>query len=123
MKTRTIALVAVCLVAAGCAGTAGTGREQPPRPAPQQDRATVGYKIGVPYQIKGVWYYPQEDFEYSEVGYASWYGHPFHGRTTANGETYDMNAMTAAHKTLPLPSVVRVTNLENGRSLKASSGA
>ncbi|MBT7612228.1 MAG: septal ring lytic transglycosylase RlpA family protein, partial [Rhodospirillaceae bacterium] len=54
---------------------------------------------------------------YDQEGIASWYGDPFHGRTTANGETYDMNELTAAHKTLPMPVYVRVTNLENGRSL------
>lgn len=75
------------------------------------------YKIGEPYQIAGVWYYPQEDFEYDESGIASWYGAKFHGRLTANSETYDMNSLTAAHRTLPMPSFVRVTNLENGRSL------
>ncbi len=76
-----------------------------------------GYKIGNPYQIQGTWYYPAENYEYSESGIASWYGAQFHGRRTANGETYDMNALTAAHRTLPMPSFVRVTNLENGRSL------
>jgi rare lipoprotein A len=76
-----------------------------------------GYKIGQPYQIQGVWYYPAEDFEYDETGIASWYGAQFHGRRTANGEIYDMNTLTAAHRTLPMPSFVRVTNLENGRSL------
>lgn len=75
------------------------------------------YKIGRPYQIKGTWYYPAENFKYVETGIASWYGPKFHGRKTANGETYDMNALTAAHRTLPLPSVVRVINLKNGRSL------
>lgn len=75
------------------------------------------YKIGNPYQIDGIWYYPAEDYEYDETGIASWYGAKFHGRTTANGEIYDMNALTAAHRTLPMPSYVRVTNLENGRSL------
>ncbi len=74
-----------------------------------------GYKIGVPYQINGVWYYPKEDFDYDRTGIASWYGHPFHGRASASGERYDMEAMTAAHKTLPMPSLVEVTNLENGR--------
>ena len=77
-----------------------------------------GYKIGKPYQIRGQWYQPREDFNYSEVGEASWYGRQFHGRRTANGEIYDMNAMTAAHRTLPLPSMVLVTNLNNGRSVK-----
>jgi len=75
------------------------------------------YKIGKPYQIQGVWYYPEEDYQYDESGIASWYGTKFHGRKTANGEIYDMNALTAAHRTLPMPSYVRVTNLENGRSL------
>jgi rare lipoprotein A len=76
------------------------------------------YKVGNPYQIEGVWYYPSEDYSYVEEGMASWYGPDFHGKRTANGERYDMNAMTAAHPTLPLPSVVNVTNLENGRSVK-----
>ncbi|MFA5122476.1 septal ring lytic transglycosylase RlpA family protein [Zavarzinia sp.] len=70
-----------------------------------------------PYQINGVWYYPKTDWNYDETGIASWYGEPFHGRKTAVGETYDMNAMTAAHKTLQLPVNARVTNLENGRSV------
>jgi len=75
------------------------------------------YKVGEPYQMNGVWYTPVEDYGYDETGIASWYGADFHGRATANGETYDMNEVTAAHKTLPLPSLARVTNLENGRSL------
>lgn len=76
------------------------------------------YKIGDPYKINGVWYYPKADYEYNESGIASWYGRKFNGRPTANGETFDMNAISAAHRTLPLPSIVRVTNLRNGRSLK-----
>lgn len=77
------------------------------------------YKVGNPYQIFGTWYYPKEDYKYSEVGHASWYGEGdgFHAKTTANGEKYDMNTLTAAHRTLPLPSIVKVTNLENGRSV------
>ena len=75
------------------------------------------YKVGDPYKIQGIWYYPAEDYEYEETGIASWYGAQFHGRRTANGGIYDMNALTAAHRTLPMPSYVRVTNLENGRSL------
>ncbi len=81
------------------------------------DEARPDYKIGKPYQIQGVWYYPAENFEYEETGIASWYGVQFHGRRTANGDLYDMNALTAAHRTLPMPSFVRITNLENGRSL------
>ena len=52
-----------------------------------------------------------------ETGVASWYGKPFHGRTTANGERYDMHKMTAAHKTLPFGAMVKVTDLETGRSV------
>lgn len=74
-------------------------------------------KIGNPYVIEGVTYYPREDPYYDVTGLASWYGPDFHGKLTANGEVYDMNALTAAHQTLPMPSYVRVTNLENGRSL------
>ena len=75
------------------------------------------YKIGNPYQVKGRWYYPKEDPNYQAVGVASWYGREFHGRPTANGEIFDMNMMSAAHKTLPLPSIVEVKNLENGRKI------
>ncbi len=57
------------------------------------------------------------DRAYEAVGVASWYGAKFHGRTTASGEPYDMNAMTAAHPSLPFGTKVRVTNLENGRSV------
>lgn len=75
------------------------------------------YKVGKPYKIAGRWYRPKEDPGYNRVGVASWYGDLFHGRYTANGEVFDMDALTAAHTTLPLPSYVRVTNLKNGRSL------
>ena len=75
------------------------------------------YKVGKPYQIAGLWYHPREDFNYVETGIASWYGPNFHGLATANGEIYDMEALTAAHRTLQMPSVVRVTNLDNGRSV------
>ena len=75
------------------------------------------YKVGSPYKIKGKRYYPTVDYNYNKTGIASWYGPNFHGKSTANGERFDQNELTAAHKTLPLPSIVRVTNLENGRSL------
>ncbi|WP_455478384.1 septal ring lytic transglycosylase RlpA family protein [Bartonella sp. B10] len=73
--------------------------------------------VGKPYQIKGKWYYPKNDPTYKSIGQASWYGSDFHGRLTANGEVYDMDLLTAAHPTMPLPSYARVTNLENGASL------
>ncbi|MHA1165578.1 MAG: septal ring lytic transglycosylase RlpA family protein, partial [Alphaproteobacteria bacterium] len=75
------------------------------------------YKVGNPYKIGGRTYRPAEQPGYNRVGVASWYGELFHGRYTANGEIYDMNALTAAHPTLPLPTYARVTNLQNGRSL------
>jgi rare lipoprotein A len=76
------------------------------------------YKLGHPYQIAGRWYYPEFDPGYDRVGIASWYGVPFHGRATANGEVFDRGGLTAAHPTLPLPSIVRVTNLANRRQLE-----
>ena len=75
------------------------------------------YKVGQPYQINGQWYYPREDYSYDETGIASWYGADFHDQPTANGEIYNKNELTAAHKTLPLPSLARVTNLDNGKSI------
>jgi rare lipoprotein A len=75
------------------------------------------YKVGNPYEADGVWYYPREQPDYDETGIASWYGAQFHGRRTSNGEIFDSNALSAAHRTLPMPVNVRVTNLENGRSL------
>ena len=74
-------------------------------------------KIGQPYQVLGQWYYPSDDRSYDVTGIASWYGPGFHGLSTANGEPYDQDGITAAHKTLPLPSFVEVSNLENGRIL------
>jgi rare lipoprotein A len=76
------------------------------------------FKIGQPYQVNGTWYYPSPDLNYDETGIASWYGPDFHEKSTANGETFDQNALSAAHKTLPLPSIVQVTNLDNGRSIE-----
>lgn len=78
--------------------------------------ALGNYKIGNPYLIDGVSYYPHEDYTYSEIGIASWYGPDFHGGTTSNGEVFDETKLTAAHRTLPMPTLVRVTNLENGIS-------
>lgn len=105
---------ALLLTACGSSQTApGT------RPSPTAAPGQVGsYKVGTPYQIRGVWYHPVVDYRYNETGIASWYGPGFHGRRTANGERYNQHDLTAAHPTLPMPSLVRVTNLENGRSLK-----
>jgi len=86
--------------------------------APTPNLASGGrYKLGTPYKQGGVWYIPAEQPNYDEVGLASWYGDAFNAKTTANGEMFDMNALSAAHATLPMPCIVEVTNLENGRAL------
>jgi rare lipoprotein A len=100
---RSIVILGIVLIA-----VAGCSSSSPPQGT---------YKLGQPYQIQGRWYYPEYDPDYDRTGIASWYGEPFHGRATANGEIFDRGVMTAAHPTLPLPSLVRVTNLENQREM------
>src|SRR5579885_3451588 len=90
----------------GCAET--TFVVEQTKVATQGPAAASRYKIGNPYQINGVWYYPAVDYNYDETGIASWYGPGFDGHMTAQGEVYDQNALTAAHKTLPMPTLVRV---------------
>jgi rare lipoprotein A len=75
------------------------------------------YRVGKPYTVAGRSYSPEENAGYSAEGTASWYGEDFHGRMTANGEVYDMESISAAHPTLPIPSYARVTNLGNKRSI------
>ncbi len=84
-------------------------------PPPSQSKGA--YKVGTPYRVSGTWYYPREQPDYDETGFASWYGSDFHGKQTANGEIYNQNSMSAAHTTLPMPVKVRVTNLKNGRQV------
>src|SRR5258708_13461458 len=87
----------------------------PPPPPPVM--ANPVYKVGNPYQVGGLWYYPQEQPAYDETGIASWYGMDYDGHLTANGEVFGRNAVSGAQPTLPMPVNVRVTNLQNGRSL------
>jgi rare lipoprotein A len=107
-------IVALGFVLAGCASSGPHSG----------DNRHSRYRLGHPsyrveaYQVKGVWYTPRVDYNYDETGTASWYGPGFDRQPTANGEIYDMNQVSAAHKTLPLPSVVEVTNLQNGRALR-----
>ncbi len=75
------------------------------------------YHVGSPYQVAGRWFTPREEPGYDKTGVASWYGEAFHRRRTANGEWFDMNTLTAASATLPLPSYALVTNLENNRQV------
>ncbi len=122
-RARLTALALATVLLSGCAETelfshfAKKATESDDHPPPASATTGAFYKIGKPYQVQGVWYYPREDYDYDQTGIASWYGPNFNSKMTANGEVFDQNAVTAAHKTLPLPSLVRVTNLDNGRSL------
>ncbi|MDI4662744.1 septal ring lytic transglycosylase RlpA family protein [Xanthobacter autotrophicus] len=120
--------LAGCLVVAGCGSveTLGSkidplyGVSASPRVVAEGDpvpRGGGGYKVGKPYTVAGRTYVPAENPDYTAEGLASWYGKDFHGRKTANGEIFDMGSISAAHKTLPMPSYVRVTNLANKRSI------
>jgi len=129
MRILLVAISALLLLLSGC-GKSHVGysssQDGPPSassyPSNQPARLPSGkggyVKTGKPYQIAGRWYYPLSSAAgYNETGTASWYGTKFHGKKTANGERYDMHAMSAAHKTLPMPTMARVTNLNNGRSV------
>jgi rare lipoprotein A len=119
-----LALAGCCLALAACSGggrvdpkygvSSSARVVEPGAPVPKGGGV---YRVGKPYVIAGREYVPQEDVNYSAVGLASFYGSDFHGRSTANGEVFDMNSISAAHPTLPLPSYVRVTNLANRRSI------
>jgi rare lipoprotein A len=124
-----LALLAAALLAGACSGDRvseprvaehRTGVPASPRVIPFGQPVPKGggtYKVGQPYQVDGQWHTPREDPGYDRAGVASYYAHDFHGRRTSNGEIFDMWSLSAAHPTLPLPSFVYVTNLENGRTL------
>lgn len=132
---RWLALGALCIGLASCGTTQGPrpkgkhgkeyfaeseyGVKASPRVAFGKSVPKGGgrYMVGKPYSVKGKRYFPKEDKNYNKVGMASWYGSAFHGRLTANGEVYDLQGLTAAHPTFPLPSYARVTNVENGSSI------
>jgi len=110
-------IVIVCASAALAAACSTSSEPGPDVSSVSLPSGNGVYKIGVPYEQDGTWYYPKEQPDYDETGVASWYGGDFHGHRTANGEVFDANGLTAAHPTLPMPVNVRVTNLENGKSL------
>ncbi len=89
-----------------------------PTPGQLPNGAGGRYKVGAPYEIGGVWYAPKEEPGYDQEGKATWYGATHHLKTTANGEVFDRYALSGAHTTLPLPSIVEVTNLENNRTVQ-----
>jgi rare lipoprotein A len=117
----------MCLALANCASSGLASRVDPkygvstsPRVVALGDPVPKGggtYRVGKPYMVGGRMYVPEEDVNYREEGLASWYGDDFHGRLTANGEVFDMESLSAAHPTLPMPCYARVTNLVNGKSL------
>ena len=117
-------LVTVCALA-GCSGAVGIvdplhGASSSARLVAEGEPVPKGggyYRVGPAYTVAGQTYVPAEDPNYRAEGLASWYGDDFHGRQTANGEIFDMNSVSAAHATLPIPSYLRVTNLSNNRSV------
>lgn len=124
MRSRVLIALSAAILAStalsGC-GTSSSNPSSESRTGVSSSPYTKGnypgiLKIGNPYDIAGRTYFPSYQPDYVEEGVASWYGPGFHGRATANGERFDQDALTAAHRTLPLPSMVRVTNLENGRT-------
>jgi len=128
LLARGAAAVATCLVLANCASSSKFASRVDPKYGVSSSARVVAmgdpvpkgggtYRVGKPYTVAGQVYVPEEDTNYRAEGMASWYGDDFHGRLTANGEVFDMTALTAAHPTMPLPSYARVTNLRNGKSL------
>jgi rare lipoprotein A len=117
MKAALILGLMSLLAACASAGARDGGYTAGARLPVVTDPAPIVSGTMRPYQIRGQWYRPAEDPGYDVTGMASWYGDQFNGRPTATGEIFDMHALTAAHKTLPLPGLVEVTNLANGRSV------
>jgi rare lipoprotein A len=115
-----VSLLVIASLALGVASCGGNGERLGERVIPLGQPVPKGggvYHVGDPYQVANIWYAPREDPGYDRVGRASWYGELFHGRRTANGEIYDMDRLSAAHPTLPLPVYAQVTNLANGRTI------
>ncbi len=115
MRSKFLALsLAVLLAACASQPKPPVTASKPPQPS---KLGVPGVKVGNPYEVFGVRYVPEDDRAYEREGIASWYGPTFHAKPTANGEIYNQEDVTAAHKTLPMPSWVEVKNLDNGRTL------
>ncbi len=124
MGRRTVRLMMVAAAMSLLAACASAGGAASPRSTMVSARPVVNNPAPIVpgttrrYQVRGRWYQPMQDATgYDEVGIASWYGDQFNGRPTASGEIFDMHGLSAAHKTLPLPGLVEVTNLANGRTV------
>lgn len=117
MRSRNSVALALGLALAACAGHPERPRLASVPARPRTPVADLPVKVGPPYQVAGRWYVPADTRDYDEVGLASWYGPGFHGGSTADGETYEQDGVSGAHKTLPLPSYVEVTALQTGRTI------
>ena len=113
---RAALVLALTGLLAACASAGGGGGGRGSVSSVVRDPAPIVSGTMRPYEVRGRRYVPAEQPNYDEVGMASWYGAQFNGRPTASGERFDMNGLSAAHKTLPLPAMVEVTNLSNGRT-------
>jgi rare lipoprotein A len=125
---RAAAALGACLMLANCSSSGKFASRVDPKygvsasprvvePGEPVPKGGGTYRVGKPYMVAGRMYVPEENLNYRAEGLASWYGDDFHGRLTANGEVFDMESLTAAHPTLPIPSYARVTNLKNGKSV------
>lgn len=114
---RLLALLAPLALLAACGGGESTRNAMSATGQAEAPPTDIPYKLGKPYRVAGVRYVPRDDRSYDRIGMASWYGKEFHGKPTATGRRFNMYEMTAAHTTLPTGTQVRVTNLENGRSV------
>ncbi len=116
-------ILASILILPSCAETElashAVKKVQNQAPIPVTNKSKGRFKVGSSYRIKGIRYTPRETYNFTQTGIASWYGPNFHGKLTANGEVFDKYDLTVAHKTLQMPAILRVTNLENGRSIIA----
>jgi len=118
MRNAWMAGAGLALLLAGCGGGSNVSRSletAPPRVAGEVSDYPV--KLGEPYQMGGITYSPADTYNYDETGYASWYGQELNGRSTANGEMFNPDAISGAHRTLPLPSYVEVTALDTGKTI------
>lgn len=123
---RTLLVTGLLVLLTACGGGDGwtppvySGKQESTEGVPGFDRGqkrSPYVKLGQSYKVMGEWYVPRFQPDYDETGLASWYGPGFHGGKTANGEKFDKHSMTAAHKTLPLPSIVKVTMVETGKTI------
>ncbi len=120
-KCKVIPIIFVIIIFQSCTSNVEVAANLGKKYITPKEKKTISpkpiYKIGKKYLINGKYYFPKKNLFYNKTGIASWYGPKFHGKLTANGEIYNQNALTAAHKTLPLPTAVKVTNLKNKKSV------